>query len=59
MSTTESGAIPGGTIRLRDAGVRLGDVDALRAVSLDLDARTVALEGSATLRMVPGRLSMP
>ncbi|CAM5378750.1 energy-coupling factor ABC transporter ATP-binding protein [Leifsonia shinshuensis] len=32
-------------LRLRDVGVRLGDVDALHDVTLDLDARTVAVIG--------------
>lgn len=32
-------------LQLRDVGVRLGDVDALRRVTLELDARTVAVIG--------------
>ncbi|PPF61133.1 ABC transporter ATP-binding protein [Clavibacter michiganensis] len=32
-------------LRLTDVGVRLGDVDALRDVSLDVDARTLAVIG--------------
>ena len=41
-----SGAIPAGTF----------SADQLEA---DLDARTVALQGNARLRMIPGRLRMP
>lgn len=41
-----SGAIPAGTF----------SADRLEA---DLDARTVALDGNARLRMIPGRLRMP
>ena len=41
-----SGAVPAGTF------------SANRLVA-DLDARTVALEGNARLRMVPGQLRMP
>ncbi|OUD85578.1 L-arabinose transporter ATP-binding protein [Clavibacter michiganensis subsp. michiganensis] len=32
-------------LRLVDVGVRLGDVDALRDVTLEMDARTVAVIG--------------
>lgn len=47
-------------IRLRDVGLRLGDTDVLRNVSLDLQARTVAVIGengsgkSSFARMVGG-----
>ena len=41
-----SGAIPAGTFSANQ-------------LEADLDARTVALEGNARLRMIPGRLRMP
>ena len=41
-----SGAIPAGTF-------------SANRLEADLDARTVALEGNARLRMIPGRLRMP
>ena len=41
-----SGAIPAGTFSANE-------------LEADLDARTVALEGNARLRMIPGRLRMP
>ncbi|XYX73661.1 ABC transporter ATP-binding protein [Clavibacter nebraskensis] len=39
------GRVTGAALRLDGVGVRLGDVDVLAGVSLDLDARTVAVIG--------------